>query len=79
MNSKLIVGFLMGIAATLLLGALFMGGMMRGGGMMRQDNMMQDNMMQDNMMKNQGSSELIPSPSVEGTHVSDSESSASSS
>lgn len=42
MNSKFIIGFLTGVVATLLLGALFMGGMMSRGGMMRQDNMMQN-------------------------------------
>lgn len=46
MNGKFLTGFLSGVVATLLLGALLMAGMMSRGGMMMQ---------RDNMMQNQGS------------------------
>lgn len=42
MNGKIMMGFIAGVAATLLLSALFMGGMMRRGGMMRDGGMMQN-------------------------------------
>ena len=42
MNGKIVMAFLAGVVATLLLGALFMGGMMSRGGMMRDGGMMQN-------------------------------------
>lgn len=47
MNGKIVMGFIAGVAATLLLSALFMGGMMRRGGMMRDGGMMQNQGLSD--------------------------------
>lgn len=47
MNGKIVVGFIAGVAATLLLSALFMGGMMRRGGTMRDGGMMQNQGLSD--------------------------------